>query len=66
MSNVDWGNLSAYQVFNINRATRHLFKLQTTFHGQIVKLDGMEPPIAENNVSDTERIGKIKEAKLNN
>ena len=46
------------------RAPRHLFKLQTTFHGQIVKLDGMEPPIIENNVSVSERIGKIKVDRL--
>ena len=63
-SNVNWGSLSAYQVFNMWRATRHLFKLQTTFHGQIVKLDGMEPPIIENNVSVSERIGKIKVDRL--
>lgn len=27
------------------RATQHLFKLQTSFHGDSIKLDGAEPPI---------------------
>lgn len=60
MSNINWKNMSASQLFNLWRATRHLFKLQTTFHGQIVKLDGMEP-VTENTVidSDKQTIGKI-------
>nr|CAG4636444.1 EOG090X0BM2 [Eubosmina coregoni] len=60
MSNINWKNMSASQLFNLWRATQHLFKLQTTFHGQIVKLDGMEP-VTENTVIDSEKqtIGKI-------
>ena len=44
LSHIDWASMSAAQIYNRWRAVRHLFKLQTTFHGINVKLNDVEPP----------------------
>ena len=38
--------MNAAQIYNRWRATCHLFKLQTFFHGANVKLNNVEPPSA--------------------
>ncbi|XP_032785352.1 methionyl-tRNA formyltransferase, mitochondrial isoform X1 [Daphnia magna] len=44
LSHIDWSSMNAAQIYNRWRATRHLFKLQTFFHGNNVKLNDVEPP----------------------
>lgn len=44
LSHIDWTRLNAAQIYNRWRATCHLFKLQTFFHGANVKLNAVEPP----------------------
>lgn len=44
LSHIDWTSVSATQVYNRWRGVRHLFKLQTTFHGMNVKLNDVDPP----------------------
>nr|CAG4640300.1 EOG090X0BM2 [Daphnia pulex] len=47
LSHIDWTGLNAAQIYNRWRATCHLFKLQTFFHGANVKLNAVEPPTTE-------------------
>nr|CAG4651257.1 EOG090X0BM2 [Simocephalus serrulatus] len=44
LSRIDWRSMNASQIYNRWRALRHLFKLQTIFHGVNVKLNNVEPP----------------------
>lgn len=44
LSHIDWSSLNAVEIYNRWRATCHLFKLQTYFHGANVKLNDAEPP----------------------
>nr|CAG4641969.1 EOG090X0BM2 [Eurycercus lamellatus] len=60
LSHVDWSTLNASQVYNRWRATKHLFKLQTSFRGEVVKLDGAEPPTTRLDQSAV----KVEEAEL--
>nr|CAG4646508.1 EOG090X0BM2 [Macrothrix elegans] len=53
LSRIDWAALTALQVYNRWRATCHLFKLQTMFHGDNIKLDKMEPPVVDLQPSPT-------------
>nr|CAG4649612.1 EOG090X0BM2 [Scapholeberis mucronata] len=44
LSRIDWNSMTAAQIYNRWRALRHLFKLQTSFRGENVKLNEIEPP----------------------
>lgn len=47
LSRIKWHEETALNVYNKWRAVSHLFKLETCFCGDKLKLDSMLPPIAD-------------------
>jgi len=46
MGRLDWASSSASQMYNRWRALHHKFKFWTTFHGDYIRLDAMQPPVS--------------------
>ena len=46
LGRLDWAVSSASQIYNRWRALQHKFKFWTTFHGDYIRLDAMQPPLS--------------------